>query len=329
MKRIFFISILIFLLGCNGENKTEESKKQDPCPDELIFQLNWFNDPTFTGEYLAFEKNWKLRKLNILLNEGGIGIDPISMVSSKKVDYAVVGADKAIIAISNGAPITIISIDFQRNPVGWIVRPELNINKIEDCKNRKDVELGDKAGTEVSAILALMLERKSIKIQPASVSFDFSYFLTKKNSIYPVYLNEEPVRARLIHGINVVEIDPSKEENGKIELYGNVIITHNEKIENCATEVSAVVNGLKEGWADALKDPEMATQVVMKYVKGEKVYINAVVHRTLDFVTNMYGKTVPPGHMEKTAWESTIKTLKEAKLLKKDINLNNSIKIIK
>ncbi len=329
MKRLLFISLIIFLIGCNGENKSKDAKQREPCKDELIFQLNWFNDPTFTGEYLAFEKNWKIRKLNVKLNEGGIGIDPIAMVSSKKVDYAVVGADKALIAISIGAPITIISVDFQRNPVGWIVRPKLNINKIEDCKNRDDVELGDKAGTEISAILALMLERKEINIKPASVSFDFSYFLTKENSIYPVYLNEEPVKARVTHGINVVEIDPAKKENGKIELYGNVIITHKEKLINCETEVNAIVSGLHEGWVEAIKDPKRAISIVMKYVKGEEEYISGVVNRTLDFVTNMYGKKVPPGHMEKTAWESTIQTLKEAKLLDKDIDLNSSIIILK
>lgn len=334
MKKLSFLLFVLFLVGgcqngCNKNQQSQQPPNDNPCQKEIIFQLNWVNDPTFTGEYVAFEKNWKLKKLNVKLNEGGIGIDPISLVASKKADYAVVGADKAIIAISNGAPISIVSVDFQRNPVGWIARPELNVNNISDCSGRKDIELGDKAGTEVSSILKLMLERKKIKIEPASVSFDFSYFISNKNSVYPVYLNEEPIKAREVHGINFVEIDPSKEENGGIELYGNVIIVHNEKLSECPNQVSAVINGLSEGWKDALDNQDEAVEIVMKYVKGEKKYIRGVVDRTLNYVTNMYGKTVPPGHMEKTAWEKTISTLKDAELLKKEIDINKSIKFVK
>jgi len=328
MKQIVLFFLVLILFACNSNDGNQNSKHHDQNEKVINFQLNWFNDPTFTGEYIAFEKYWKLQKLNIQLNEGGVGIDPISMVSTKKADYAVVGADKALIAISNGAPITIVSVDLQRNPVGWIARPELKISKIGDCIDRKDIELGDKAGTEVSAILKLMFKRKEIDIETAAVSFDFSYFISNKNSVYPVYLNEEPVKARILHKINVIEIDPAKEENGKIELYGNVIITHNDKLINSPKEVKAIINGIIDGWGDAIKNKQKAVEIVMKYVKGEEEYILGVIDRTLEFVTNLYGKTVPPGHMEKTSWENTVLTLKDAGLLKNSIDINKSVKFV-
>jgi len=315
---IFSIMLITIIMGCSQSNKTS-------CINEIIFQLNWTDDPTFTGEYIAKEKFWFLNKLNVKIKQGGIGIDPISIVISKKADYAVVGADKALVAISDGKPIKIISVDLQRNPVGWIARQNLKILSFEDLRNRKDIILGDKAGTETSAILELVLKRKNMNIKPQAVSFDFSYFLANENVVYPVYLNEEPVKATLVHNLKITEIDPASEINGGIKMYGNVIITHSEKILECPKQVDNLVQGIKDGWNFAKNNKEEALAIVLKYVKNEPNYVRNTMDRTIDFATNMYGKPIPPGHMEYTAWENTLKILKEAKILAGDVDLKNAI----
>ena len=317
-KLLVIISIIFLLAGCT-DNADKTTK------NELVMQLNWTDDPTFTGEYIAKERFWFLKKLNVKLKKGGIGIDPIAMILSKKADFAVVGADKAIIAISSGKPIKIISIDLQRNPVGWIARRELKVLSFDDLKGRPDLVLGDKAGTETSAILKLVLERKGLDIVPKGVSFDFSYFLANENSIYPVYLNEEPVKAEIVHKIPVNEIDPSKPENGGIKLYGNVIITHADTINTRANVLKNFVSSLSDGWEYAKEKPDEALKIVLKYVHNDKEYVRQVMNRTVGFATNMYGRPVPAGHMEYSAWENTVNTLSESGLLKGEVNLNEAL----
>lgn len=263
--------------------------------------------------------------MNVTLKQGGVGIDPIAMVLSKKAHFAVVGADKALIAISDGKPIRIVSVDLQRNPVGWIARRELKILNFDDINNTPGVILGDKAGTEVSAILSLIMKRKKINVRPKAVGFDFSYFLANEKVVYPVYLNEEPVKAELVHNIMVNELDPSLEINGGIKLYGNVIIAHEDWINKNPTQVNNFITGLRSGWEYAQNDPEDALSIVLKYVKNEKEYVRQTMLRTIDFATNMYGQPVPVGHMEYTAWENTIDILKETGLLKKAIDLKKAI----
>lgn len=314
------IGIVTLLSGCNSCNQSE-------CSQDITFQLNWTNDPTFTGEYIAYEKFWRAQKLNVTVKQGGIGVDPIAMVVSKKADYAVVGADKALMAIANGSPIKIISIDLQRNPVGWIARQSLKITNFTDLSGRNDLIVGDKAGSEVSSILSLIIKRKKLDIKPQSVSYDFSYFVANENAVYPVYLNEEPIRARLINKLDIVEIDPLKEENGGIKLYGNVIITHKEKLDSCKTQVDAVIDGLVKGWNYALNNTDDAVKIVNKYVQSEESYVREVVKRTVNYATNLYGVSVPPGHMEITAWENTYNTLREANLISNDIDLRSVIYI--
>ncbi|GAB6283075.1 MAG: ABC transporter substrate-binding protein [Ignavibacterium sp.] len=325
MKRLFPILVLSFFV-ITLFNSCSTNKKSD-CSNKITLQLNWTDDPTFTGEYIAKEKYWFLNKLDVTIKQGGIGIDPISMVLSKKADYAIVGADKALIAISDNKPIKIIAVDLQRNPVGWIVRKEMKILNFDDIKNRDDIILGDKAGTEISAILSLIIKREQLKIKPKPVGFDFSYFIANPNVIYPVYLNEEPVKAELVHKIGINEIDPSLQVNGNIKLYGNVIITHKEKLDSCKNQVDNFIKGLSSGWDFAKGNKDNALSIVLKYVKNDKEYVRQTMERTINFATNMYGNPVPAGHMEYSAWENTISLLKEANLLNKEINLNDAIYI--
>ncbi|MCI5119851.1 MAG: hypothetical protein D3908_01400 [Candidatus Electrothrix sp. AUS4] len=318
IKVLLAITSLFLISSCSENHNTSTN-------NDVVMQLNWTDDPTFTGEYIAKERFWFLKKLNVTLKKGGIGIDPIAMVLSKKADFAVVGADKAIIAISSGKPLKIISIDLQRNPVGWIARRSLKVLSFDDLRSRPDVELGDKAGTETSAILNLVLKRKKMNIIPKGVSYDFAYFLANKNSIYPVYLNEEPVKAEIVHNILVNEIDPSKPENGGIKLYGNVIITHNDTVKERTNIMKNFISALSEGWEYAKENPEEALKIVLKYVKNDKEYVRQVTNRTIDFATNMYGRPVPAGHMEYSSWENTVTILRESGLLKGEVNLNEAL----
>jgi len=318
-KLLIFIALAMsFLFGCSGT-------EQNICNNKVILQLNWTDDPTFTGEYVAKEKFWFLKKLDVTIKQGGIGIDPIAMVISKKAHFAVVGADKALIAIADNKPIKIISVDLQRNPVGWIARPELKILNFDDIRGRQDIILGDKAGTEISAILGLVLRRKNLDIKPRPVSFDFSYFLANENVVYPVYLNEEPVKAEVVHKIKVNELDPSLSINGGIRLYGNVIITHKDMLEKCSSQVDKFISGLKSGWEYASENRDEALFIVLRYVKNDKEYVRRTMNRTIEFATNMYGIPVPPGHMEYTVWETTVSILKETGLLESDIDLKQAI----
>jgi ABC-type nitrate/sulfonate/bicarbonate transport system substrate-binding protein len=323
MKQLVQLLLLLFsiLAGCSDDDQLPKlSTKRN-----IVMQLNWTDDPTFTGEYLAKEHFWFLKKLNVTLKQGGIGVDPISMVLSGKADFAVVGADKALVAISDGQPLKIVSADFQRNPVGWIARRDLKVLNFDDLRGRTDIVLGDKSGTEVSAILKLVLDRKKLNIKPKGVSFDFGYFLVNKNSVYPVYLNEEPVKAELVHNVPINEIDPADSVNGGIRLYGNVIITHARNVTESSHTVKNFVSALSDGWEYAKNNPDEALDVVLKYVKSDREYVRQVMLRSVGFATNMYGRPVPAGHMEYTAWDDTINTLREGNLLNGQVNLEEAI----
>lgn len=297
--------------------------------EPIRLQLNWTPDPTFAGAYLAADKNknfFAQEGLSVEIQPGGFGIDPIAAIIAKSAEFAIVGADKAAIAFSNGAPIRVVAVEFQRNPVGWIVRKSKNINNIKDAVGRNDVILGDKTGTETTAILNLMLRNLNIenKISSQPVGFDFAFFLQNENSIYPVYLNEEPVTAK-VNEIDIIEIDPSKPENGDIHLYGNVIITHENMLQNNRKIVTAFLSGLKKGWIFAKTEPDNAKNILLQYKDFKNKQTPEVLTRSVHFATVSQGIEVPPGHMEISQWINTLKVLKDSGLLKKDISIKDFV----
>jgi TolB-like protein/ABC-type nitrate/sulfonate/bicarbonate transport system substrate-binding protein len=320
-KELPKISTYDYYLGAYSEDREAVVN----APSKIKFLLNWIHDPTFTGEYIAFEKYWEQHGLTCDIIQGGVGINPISLVENKVVDYAIVGSDKALIAISNNMPIKIVSVDQQRNPVGWVVRSDLGINSFKDLLGREDVILGDKSGTEISSILQLILKKMNYSLYPQAVNFDFDYFLANENVMYPVYLNEEPEKAKIIYNLNITEIDPSEDINGGIKLYGNVLIVHNDKFENHLDEVLTIRDGIIYGWEFAFNNPSEAVRIVNKYVKHDEKYVKAVMQRSISFANNKYGEIVHPGHMDKNTWEKTINVLTKAGILKRPIDIESSI----
>ncbi|MGA1980765.1 MAG: ABC transporter substrate-binding protein [Sedimentisphaerales bacterium] len=315
--------IVLFIISGCGKKPAAGNRK-------IILQLNWIPDPTFTGEYIALKNMYWSKDcgLDVTIKPGGIGIDPIALVVSKQAQFAIVGADKAIIARANGQKIKVIAVDFQRNPVGWIARKSLGIKTFKDIPSNTNVLLGDKVGTETTSILNLCLKRLNLdkQVSPKGVGFDFSYFVQNKDVIYPVYLNEEPVRAK-INNIEITEIDPSDPENGGVRLYGNVIIVNEEFLDENPKAVSCFVKGLRKGWEFAKKDPIEAQKIISNSFTYDKAALQDVIERSIDFATNMYGQHVPPCHMELREWENTINTLRESGILTKTITVTDLVEL--
>lgn len=327
MKRSIISSIvtvlIVFLISGCDSNKVPVGNKP------VILQLNWTPDPTFAGAYIAADssRNYFAQEgLNVSIQAGGFGIDHIAPVVAKKALFAVAGADKAAIAYANGAPIRVVAVEFQRNPVGWIVRRSRNITKISDIVGKNDIILGDKVGTETTSILELMLRRTGLKdkLEPKPVGFDFAYFLQTENVVYPVYLNEEPVTARK-KGIDILEIDPSKPENGGVHLYGNVIIVHKDTVKEDPKVIRAFIDGLRKGWEYARSHVLEAEAILRRYQEFDTEQMPEVLSRSVEFATSSYGVDVSPGHMEVAQWESTLRVLRESGLLNRDLKVSDLV----
>ncbi|UZJ39805.1 ABC transporter substrate-binding protein [Prosthecochloris sp. SCSIO W1102] len=331
MKKIITFITALLIIACSPSSK-DDSGTLDKL---LTLQLNWFHDPTFTGEYIAK----KTLGDQLIISEGGVNINPIQKIKSGLADIAVVGIDIALKAIEsdinngNKSQIRIIYADFQRNPVGWIIHPKTaqkynlpkNISGKEKNKwlfeqfKKGNIIPGDKRGTETTAVWVSWKKSHNLTgVNVTPVGFDPLVLLSAPDLAYPVYLNEEPYKLEDKIGAPVIVFDPS--DDG-IELYGNVIVTTDQTLNTKKKEIINFLSALTDSWTFAKSNTSSAASTVKLYYTdvSEKTLI-AQINKTIEFV---FYSTPTPGKIDTKKQGKLFKTitaLQEAGALKKETN---------
>lgn len=334
--RMRTILLLTFgaLMGCS-QGTVDESPSVPAV--QVRLQLNWFHDPTFAGEYhLAATASSGIRIL-----EGGTAVKPLQVLQSEQAEFAIVGADIFLRSVaeasseSSGTDLVAVFVDFQRNPVGWIVHPEAataaGFPGHLDGKQRNawlfdrfadsSLQAGDKRGTETTSIWIQWrrVHRLPAEVNVLPVGFDPSILLSAPKLAYPVYLNEEPFKLGERIGRPVMVFDPA--DDG-IELYGNVVVTRRSYLESNRAAVHWLQKQLREAWKQVkAKEPDAVALVRKVYPDVSDDVLQNQIRRTLEFA--FYGG-VEPGYMDMSPggrWAKTIAALHDADLLPQNFDL--------
>lgn len=333
MKRWAIVPILAaaaVLAGC---------RREAPAGRPLMIQLNWLHDPTFAGEYLLADAS----RGRVQIHEGGPNIFPLEEVRSGRADFAVVGADVFLRAISESPSVgadgelVCFFVDFQRNPVGWVMHPEAarragltkakaatpaELNRwLFDQLTRKLVRVGDKRGTETTSVWLqwkkIHKAGDSLTVEP--VGFDNAIVLTAPLLAYPVYLNEEPFRLAARVGQPLVVFDPAADG---IELYGNVLVATRRLAKANPEELGNIQRDLRSAWQRVKNDPvDAAQRVAAVYTGVERGVVEEQVAKTLEFV---FFQNVLPGTMDlgdRGRWMKTLLSMQESGLVDPAVTL--------
>ena len=331
--------MLIWLAACggSGSNSKNGASPQAQTHDAVVLQLNWFHDPTFAGEYMAMSEV----SPPLILREGGTGISPVAEVVSARAQFAVIGADIFLQAIDqrsgHPAPITSIFVDFQRNPVGWVLHPDAAkkahmpsqlISKPSEL-NRwlfqrladGTLMVGDKRGTETTSVWVQWARKQHLprRIRVIPVGFDSAVVLRAPMMVYPVYLNEEPYKLEQSIGRPVIAFDPAVDG---VKLYGNVIIVATSYLELHPQEVRAFQKRLRAAWARVREDvPAAAARIGMYYRGVGKRVIEAEVQKTTEFVFHGADNAGKMDTETGGRWEQTLNALQEAGVVSSSVTL--------
>lgn len=327
-------AVLWSLVGCDKQatDGTVDPASSAPAA-RIVLQLNWLHDPTFAGEYLLAKRS----DMGVVLKEGGPNVSSVTEVLTGRATAAVMGADIFLQAIFEdvkaGRPprLTCMFVDFQRNPVGWILHPDAAakagyeaqfganpsaLNQwLVDQLESGTLRIGDKRGTETTAVWMKWkaVRRISDKVTVTPVGFDAAMVLAAPMLAYPVYLNEEPYSLSHTIGRPVVVIDPAVDG---VSLYGNVIAVKTSLVETANELVAQLQRGLREGWTAAVNDPATATAVVSEFYKGgDQNVVAQQIGRTLEFVRY---QGVEPGEMDIGVggrWQQTLEAVRATGLV--------------
>lgn len=292
---IVAVATMLCALGC-------EKKPQQQATPAVTVQLNWLHDPTFVAQYVLEQEPGA----RVTVREGGQGISPIGEVVGGRAHYAIVGADIFLQhlaeegAEAGKSTVVCVFVDFQRNPVGWVLHPSVGDSLGLSEQQRNDpravstwaadkikdgsLSVGDKRGTESTSVWLQWRTAMGIPdtVALTPVSFDPSVVLSAPKMLYPVYLNEQPFKLTDRIGRPVIEIDPRV--NG-VKLYGNVVIARRDFVEANPELVSDYQTALRKAWERVRDRPgEAAVEVARRYTGVPAQVVEAQVRRTVEFV---------------------------------------------
>ncbi|PHR26163.1 MAG: hypothetical protein COA36_12800 [Desulfotalea sp.] len=297
---IIMITAVVLITGCNQNDKLIPTTKNG-LTQKVSTRLKWLPGATYIGSIVAKEAGYfKTQGLEVEIFPGGFEADPIKLVAAGSNDFGITGAEQLLQARANGVPIVAIFMELRYSPAGWMTLKSSAITKPQDFIGKK---VGAQYGTNIEPTLDALLAKLNINPKDLTripVKYDISPLFSGQVDVLPVYLNGQPVQARL-EGKAINTIDPS---DYGIRLYGNVCFTRETMIREHPELVQRFVNALTKGWNFAVTNPDEAVSFLIKAVpKSNKNLELAVLKATIPFVKG--GSNDPIGKMSTAQWEET------------------------
>lgn len=288
-------------------------------------RLNWHPDYAFAGPYVAKISNlWEQHGLDVDILPGGGDLDPIPLVAKSRHAFGIVGADRFMLAAANGSGLIAVAVDFQQNPVAWMVREKSGIQRPKDFEGRTvAVRQNEESSLLYLALLQIGgVDRSKIHEVPAQFSLD--PFIKKTVDVFPVYVNDEPYRAAA-QGIRFRLLRPAQYG---IELYGNVLFTSAAFLHEDPQAVCDFVDGYRSGWRKILSGQEQAAQLLEANVPEVPVMkprtLRLVLGATLELLFDHGDTARQPesvGKMTPEGWGKTKAFLVKYGELREDFDL--------
>jgi len=212
-------------------------------PQHVALFLNWVPEAGYAGPLLAKSLGlWGTQGLDVDIVPGGGDRKPIELVLKNAGSFGIAGSDRVMAAVSKGLRIVAVEVDFQRSPVGWMVRASSDIRTPKDFENHR-VAIKDNESQYIYRALIAKFKVNRKRVRESSGEFSLNPFLDEEVDAWPVYVNEEPHLLEA-HQIPYRLIKP---RDYGIDLYGNVLFTSQYSLETNEKAVCKFVRGYLKG----------------------------------------------------------------------------------
>ncbi len=232
----------------------------------LSFRLKWLVYSAFGPHFVALEKGfYKYEGLNVTIQPGGPGMDPIKLVVSGAEDVGLASYDQILIAREKGIPVIAIGEDTVKSGVGFISPKDSGIKTPQDFIGKKvGIMPGTDKGTMYEALMATCQIDRS-KITEIPVAFDIAVLLNGAIQVFPSFIVNQPIVAEE-KGFPVNVIDPY--EYG-IRPGGNVYFTSESTLKSKRDALKRFLRAEMRGIIESQRIPdEEVVDMVMKYNKA-------------------------------------------------------------
>jgi len=249
--KIFQIVLMFFLT--NSILYSQESQA-------VTLQLKWYHQFQFAGYYIAKEKGfYKDVGLQVHIQEGSESIDPVSILTEKKAEYAVT-TSRSLQQIAEGAKLLYLAAIYQSSPFALMALKKSNITKLRDIKGKR---LMSSENEYLDISLLTMLHSHHIDMGDIKLiqnSFNIDDLIDEKVDLMSVYISNEPYAVKQ-KGYEPQLFIPY--EYG-YDLYNDLLTTTQEEARLHPQRVEAFKEASLKGWEYAFSHIEETVDLIYK-----------------------------------------------------------------
>ncbi|MFO7910745.1 MAG: ABC transporter substrate-binding protein, partial [Desulfotignum sp.] len=295
----------------------------------LNYRLKWLFNTSVAGDIFAMEKGFFAEAgLDVTVKEGSPEKDAIKELELGYADFGVASADQVIRALEKGADVVVLAQIFQINPMQWIYRDDqIQITRLSDLEGCR---MGITYGGNDETIMKTLLAKAGLTlrdVQVTGVRFNFTPFLKKQVTLWPVYRNSQGVilaEQLAREGESVRFFNPA---DFGVDFVANSVVTSGKMAADHPDLVRQFLAGLLDAW-EAAMDPTNQEQVlaaVKKYDKGTQGEVQkAQLDATRDLVKPRPDTAV--GRIRREAWKQTEAIMLEQGMIRQPVDVTSRLR---
>jgi ABC-type nitrate/sulfonate/bicarbonate transport system substrate-binding protein len=300
--------MLFFLIGTLSPLLAQAAS-----PEKVSVRLAWLYDMAEAGIFVAKEyRYFEKEGLEVTIEPGGFGLDPIKLVAAGSNDFGVGGAGNLLLARSRGVPVVAVGVEFQNTAVGFITRKQSGIAAFRDFKGKR---VGIQTGADTDVLYRTLLARNhmtSRDVREVPIQYDMGPFVNGAIDVLPGYVTNQPIT---LAGKGV-ETNVITAASQGLNYYGNVYFVSEDKLKANPDQVARFVRALQAGWTHALANKGDAIATLRKYTKEfDPKDLDRIYDAVMPFV-EPDEPGIPRLGMSMARWQTTADVLIGAGLLK-------------
>lgn len=288
-------------------------------PPTLNFRLKWLIYSGFTPHFVALEKGYYTAEgLEVRIEPGGPGIDPLRMVLAGEADVGLASYDQILLAREKGLPLIAIGEDTVQSGVGFLSLASSGITKPEDFVGRK---VGVMPGTDKGTMYEALMAREGIdrsRITEVPVQFNLAVLFNGTVEVFPAFITNQPIIAKDA-GFEVNVIDPS---DYGIRPGGNVFFTSEDTLKAKREQLIAFLRAELRAIMDVQSlDAKEAVECVLKHNAQLDLETEIQIWNATKALLSPRDRATV-GIMRRETWEHTAELFHETGLLSEIPNLD-------
>lgn len=282
----------------------------------VSIQLHWNHQFEFAGIYAALAQGFYAQAgLDVTIKPWKAGVDVLGDVVSRRSDFGI-GYSQLIIDYAKGAPIRLVSTDFQYSPVVLIANhPIINLHDLSHTKIMRQEIL------QVLSLLKMARYEGATDIEERPSSGRLTEFLQGSVDVFSAYSTNEPFVLQDMK-VPFYVVDP---KSYGIQSYDDLIFTSQALAEQEPELVDKFKQATNEGWRYALAHPEALVDVIVKNYPSGKSREALLAEAK---ATEKYVKVgeIPIGSLDRSKLQTIATSAKDFGLLSEEELLSFNVK---